>query len=200
MCQPGDALGCPPPALGMRPARARLTPSAREDPRDEEAAGVRRVTLGPWKQDRRDDRGAGGSLEPSGPLPGSLCWTWGPPSVGPDFPWSSKGPAADRPPPCPVGTAGVRPPPRASGLRKWVSLAPRCWQPGGPCGVTPGALHLHGQGPWGREPTGPDRTRAQLLCPQWALLPTASVLTPQTASPRRLCIVLGLSPDVRWSS
>lgn len=155
MCQPGEALGCPPSALGTRPVCARLTSSAREDPLDKEAAGVRRVTLGPWKQDHRDDKGAGGSLEPSGPLSGSLCWTWGPPSLGPHFSWSSKGPAADRPPPCPVGTVGVHPPPRASGLWKWVSLAPGCWQPGGPHGVTPGARHLHGQGPWGREPAGP---------------------------------------------
>ena len=117
--------------------------------------------------------------------------------MGPEFSWAGAarggdGPAADRLPPCPVRAAGVRPPSRASGLWKRVSLAPRCWQPGGPRGVTPGALHLHGQ--------GPDRTRAQLLCSQWTLLPTASVLTPQTASPRRSCIVLGLSPDVPWSS
>ena len=196
MCQPGEALGCPSSALGTRPVCASLTPSAREDPLDEEAAGVGRVMLGPWRRDRRDDKGADGPLEPSGPLVGSLCWTWGPPSVGPDFSWAGaarggEGPAADRLPPSRPGLLGsvlfqgqwsVE-----AGLPGPQMLATR-W----PTGVTLGALHLHGR--------GPDRTRAQLLCSQWALLPTASVLTPQTASPRRSCIVLGLSPDVPWSA
>ena len=112
-------------------------------PLDSETAGVGRAKLGPWGRDRRVDKGAGGSLEPSRLFSGSLCWTWGPPPVGRDFSWAGavrggEGPAADRLPRCPGRAVGIRPPPWASGLWKWVSLALRCWQPGGPRGETPG--------------------------------------------------------------
>lgn len=197
MCQPAEALGCPSSALGTRPVCASLTSSAREDPLDEEAAGVRRVMLGPWRRDRRDDKGADGPLSSLLGHSQALCA-----GLGGHPLWALTSPGLEQ--------RGV-----VRGQRQTGSLPPGqgCWGPSSfqgqwsveaglpgpqmlatrwPTGVTPGALHLHGR--------GPDRTRAQLLCSQWALLPTASVLTPQTASPRRSCIILGLSPDMPWSA
>lgn len=144
MCQPGDALGCPPPALGMRPARR-----SRRVPARTHGRGSRQGQKGdrPGSRTAGMTGGAGGLLEPSGPLPGLSVLDGGPPLWALTSPGAARGPQTG-PLPCPVGTAGVRPP-RASGLRKWAP-GPRCWQPGGPCGVTPGRFTHSVRAPGGR--------------------------------------------------